>query len=95
MHRLALRTPRDVQTSLATAVRDRREVSGLSRAALARLSTVPPSTIKHFETTGQISLRQFLLLWHCVDRLDRIDELCRPRSPVPTSIAEVLADEPG
>lgn len=91
MTRLPLITARDVQTSLAAATRDRRQARGYSRAALARLSTVPAATIKRFETTGQISLRQFLLIWQCVDRLDRVAALCDLAPPMPTSIDEVLA----
>ena len=78
---------------MAAAARERREARGYSRAALARLSTVPAATIKRFETTGQISLRQFLLIWQCVDRLDAVAALCDPPPPMPTSIDEVLAAE--
>ena len=92
MARLLLHTARDVQTSLADAVRDRRQARGYSRAALARLSTVPAATIKRFESTGQISLRQFLLIWQCVDRLDRVAALCDAPPTMPTSIEEVLAE---
>ncbi|MCY3812766.1 MAG: helix-turn-helix domain-containing protein [Gammaproteobacteria bacterium] len=93
MVRLPLHTARDVQTSLAAAARDRREARGYSRAALARLSTVPAATIKRFETTGQISLRQFLLIWQCVDRLERVASLCDLPPSLPQSIDEVLADD--
>ena len=91
MDRLSLLTPTDMQHRLADAVRRSRRDLKLSRQALARLSTVPASTIKRFETTGQISLRQFLLLWQCVDRLERLAELCEPPPRMPTSIDEVLA----
>ena len=91
MDRLSLLTPADVQHRFATAVRRSRRERMLSRQALARISTVPASTIKRFETTGQISLRQFLLLWQCVDRLERLAELCEPPPRMPTSIDEVLA----
>ena len=93
MARFPLHTAWDVQTSLAAAVRERRQARQLSRNALARLSTVPAATIKRFETTGQISLRQFLLLWQCVDRLDRIAGLCDSVVATPTSIDDVLADD--
>ena len=91
MDRLSLLTPSDMQHRFAAAVRRSRRERKLSRQTLARLSTVPASTIKRFETTGQISLRQFLLLWQCVDRLDRLAELCEPPPRMPTSIDEVLA----
>ncbi|WP_328987809.1 hypothetical protein [Thiorhodovibrio winogradskyi] len=44
-------------------IKTQRKTLKLSRQALAARSTVPAPTIKKFETTGQISLRQFLLLW--------------------------------
>ena len=91
--RLSLLTARDLQMSLASAVRERRRLHRLSRRALALDSTVPPPTIKRFETTGEISLRQFLLLWQCVDRLDRIAALCNPPQTRPKSIDDVLADD--
>ena len=59
-------------------------------ASLAERSTVPEPTIKKFETTGQISLRQFILLWQCVDELERLAGLCEPAEVAPRSIAEVL-----
>ena len=86
-----LTTPADTQRQLAAAVRERRKGRQLSRAGLARASTVPASTIKRFETTGEISLRQFLLLWHCLDGLAGLAALAAERPPAPRSIDEVLA----
>ena len=94
MDRLSLLSAHDVQARLAATLRERRRAQDLSRAALSEQSTVPPSTIKRFETTGQISLRQFLLLWQCMDRLDRVAALAERPESLPTSIEEVLADEP-
>ena len=89
MRGLSLTTPTDVQQQLAAAVRNRRKTRQLSRVALAQLSTVPASTIKRFEITGEISLRQFLLLWHCVGDLSALTTLAIER-PMPRSIEEVL-----
>ena len=86
-----LTTPADTQRQLAAAVRERRKGRQLSRAGLARASTVPASTIKRFETTGEISLRQFLLLWHCLDGLAGLIALAAERPSAPRSIDEVLA----
>ncbi|MBE0490216.1 MAG: helix-turn-helix transcriptional regulator [Halomonas sp.] len=91
--RLSLLTASDTQHDLAQAVRRRRRELKLSRSALADRSGVPAPTIKRFETTGQISLRQFLLLWQCVDRLERIAALATPTPEAPRSIEEVLRDE--
>lgn len=68
----------------------------LSRAALEKISTVPAPTIKKFETSGQISLRQFLLLWECLDDLARLAALTKndkSQAPLPKTIEQVLADE--
>ena len=91
METLSLTTPADVQRRLADALRQRRESRRLSRVALARQSTVPVSTIKRFEATGQISLRQFILLWQCVDDLSTLSALAKERPALPRSIDEVLA----
>ena len=88
---MPLTTPADVQRQLADALRQRRANRQLSRTTLARQSTVPVSTIKRFETTGQISLRQFILLWQCVDDLSTLAALAAERPALPLSIDEVLA----
>ncbi|MTI12308.1 helix-turn-helix domain-containing protein [Sansalvadorimonas verongulae] len=73
----SLVTAPDVQQQLADTVRAQRKAKKLSRKALAGLSTVPEATIKKFETTGQISLRQFLLLWQSVAGLTALSELIK------------------
>ena len=95
MSKLSLLSAADVQGALRDWLKLQRRTLKLSRAALAERSTVPAPTIKRFETTGQISLRQFLLLWQCVDDLQRLQALTRPAEAplgrLPTSIDEVLA----
>jgi len=83
----------DVQQALAQYLRARREAASLSRNALAEQSLVPASTIKKFELTGQISLRQFVLLWQCLDELERLNNLTQPVPKIPTSIDEVLSGD--
>ena len=90
MPRLSLFSAYDVQQKLAKTVRQRRKQLKLSRQALAERSTVPAPTIKKFETTGQISLRQFILLWQCVDDLGRLLELSKTSAQEPRSIEDVL-----
>lgn len=85
----------DVSQALAGHLRTLREQAKFSRAALAKRSTVPAATIKKFELTGQISLRQLLLLWQTLDSLDRLYQLTqsdRSRPTMPSSIEEVLKD---
>lgn len=84
----------DTQQALAQYLTTKRKQSKLSREALASKSGVPAPTIKRFETTGQISLRQFLVLWLCLDDISRLYELTKVQSPnIPTTIAEVLQRE--
>lgn len=90
MSLLSLLTANDIQQQFAQAVRDKRKQMKLSRNALAERSTVPASTIKKFETTSQISLRQFILLWQCVDSLERLEILTKKIDKKPLSIDEVL-----
>jgi transcriptional regulator with XRE-family HTH domain len=87
---LPLLSASDTQLQMAQALRQRRKAQKLSRDALAERSTVPAPTIKKFETTGQISLRQFVLLWQCLDDLSRLAALAQPLQKLPTSIDEVL-----
>ncbi|WP_096086712.1 helix-turn-helix domain-containing protein [Agaribacterium haliotis] len=84
----------DVQQAFAKHLRSLRERAGLSREALAERSTVPSATIKKFELSGQISFRQLLLLWQCLDDLKRLYGLTQANAisgaQAPTSIEEVL-----
>jgi len=90
MSSLSLLTANDVQQQLALAVRTKRKQIKLSRNELAEKSTVPASTIKKFETTGQISLRQFILLWQCVDSLESLMNISKEEPYQPSSIDDVL-----
>ncbi|KEQ17015.1 helix-turn-helix domain-containing protein [Endozoicomonas numazuensis] len=90
MSLLSLLTPTDVQEQLAAAVIARRKAKKWSRQTLAERSSVPASTIKKFEATGQISLRQFILLWQAVDQLENLISLTKETKAMPASINEVL-----
>lgn len=82
----------DVQSALAAHLR-RRKVRGYSREQLAERSGVPAATIKKFELTGQISLRQFLLLWQSLDDLQALYALTTGAArAAPQSIEDVLND---
>ena len=89
---LTLISPASVQETLKDHLKTQRKKAKLSRDKLAERSTVPAPTIKKFETTGQISLRQFLLLWLSVDDLARLQQLTQLAAEVkiPTTIDEVL-----
>ncbi|MDX8404687.1 MAG: helix-turn-helix transcriptional regulator [Mariprofundus sp.] len=55
--------------------RARLEIKGWKRDTLADKSGVPSSTIKRFESTGEISLRQMLMLVHTLGMLDRFNKV--------------------
>ena len=97
MNKLSLLSAADVQTSMREWLMVNRKALKLSREKLAVRSTVPAATIKKFETTGQISFRQFLMLWQSLDNLERLNSLTKNTSNntlklnhPPQSINEVL-----
>ena len=92
MNKLSLLSADEIQSALCEYLINQRKAKRLSRQQLSELSTVPVSTIKKFETTQQISLRQFTLLWQSLDKLESLNALTKKQlsSPVPTSIEEVL-----
>lgn len=84
----------DTQKALADYLKSQRKKAKLSRDALAQKSGVPAPTIKRFETTGQISLKQFLKLWLCLDDVARLYDLKMAKNEnntLPTTIDEVLS----
>lgn len=68
-HMLQLIDEQDTQQAFAEYLKTKRKQAKLSREKLAVKSGVPAPTIKKFENTGQISLRQFLLLWLSLDNI--------------------------
>lgn len=84
----------NTQHALAAYLKAQRKKAKISREKLAVKSGVPAPTIKKFETTGQISLRQFLRLWLCLDDIERLYELTKKQPlALPTSIEVVLSRE--
>lgn len=84
----------DTQKALADYLKSQRKKAKLSREALAQKSGVPAPTIKRFETTGQVSLKQFLKLWLCLDDVARLYNLTTAENAtntLPTTIDEVLS----
>lgn len=83
----------DVQMALSHYLHNRRKQQKYSRQALAERCGVPSATIKKFELTGQISLRQFLLLWQYLDDLQRLYALTQVSHQTPKTIEDVLNAE--
>ncbi|ANE75335.1 MULTISPECIES: helix-turn-helix domain-containing protein [Dickeya] len=86
---LSLHTAYDIQQNLKQHLKAMRKHRKLSVDALARQSGVPNSTIRKFEATGNISLRQFLMLYEVLGNLNDLNTLTN-QAHTPTSIEEVL-----
>lgn len=88
---LPFNTYYDTQLALKTFLKNRRKARKLSVEALAALSGVPNSTLRKFEATGNISLRQFLLLYSVLADINDIHELTKAGYP-PQTLEEVLSN---
>ncbi|WNC68009.1 helix-turn-helix transcriptional regulator [Thalassotalea nanhaiensis] len=87
---LSLYTPYDLQIELSQFVRKVRKNKKISIKSLSQKSGVPNSTIRKFESTGEISLRQFLMLYTELGDLSKMKMLTQMED-IPKSIDEVLA----
>lgn len=67
-------TPYEVQQRLAQRVKHTRRSLKHSRRKASIQTGVPEATIRHFEDTGEISLRQFLVLWSFYCGLSELDQ---------------------
>ncbi len=84
-----LLTPVETQRLLANRFKSLRLTAGFKRSTIAKRSGVTESSLKRFEETGEISLKNLLLLSHAIDRLQEFAALYQP--PEATSIAELKA----
>lgn len=86
---LSLNTPYDIQLAFKHHLKEVRKCQKLSVDSLAKTSGVPNSTIRKFESTGNISFRQFLMLYGALSNLSDFDRLTKVEN-IPRSIEEVL-----
>ena len=82
-------SPREIQNHLAAALRKRRRARKHSRQKAAEVSGVPSPTLRRFETTGEISLRQFLMLCAAYGDISAASALLP--EPGPATMDELLA----
>jgi transcriptional regulator with XRE-family HTH domain len=82
-------SPYEVQLELSQFVKKNRKNKGLSVKSLSEKSGVPDSTIRKFENTGEISLRQFLILYSEIGKLSDLQQLTKIAS-TPSSLDEVI-----
>lgn len=89
---LSLHTATDVQDELATLIKTSRKAKKWSVDTLSQRAGVPYGTIRKYESTGNISLRQFLMLCEALGKLDELRALAKEKSAMPKSIDDVLRD---
>ncbi|CAH6785113.1 helix-turn-helix domain-containing protein [Vibrio lentus] len=87
---LSLYTAYDLQMELKEFIKSARKKDKLSVQKMADLSGVPYATIRKFESSGNISLRQFLMLYETVGDLKKVKELTKSSEPEFKSIEDVL-----
>lgn len=91
MNEYSLRTPEQVGKDLAQRARALRLAKGWKQATLAERSGVSLASLRRFESSGRVSLRNLLKLAFALRRLDDFDAVLTP--PRARSIAELEARE--
>lgn len=80
--------PKALLQQLGSRVQALRLERGLSRSALSELCGVPESTIKRFETTGEIGTRAMVRIFISLEAADHITRLAA--SSGPTTMTDLL-----
>ncbi len=81
--------PIEAQKKLAQQAKESRLARGWKRETLSQQTGIPVPTIKRYETTGEISLRQFLKLAFILGDLDKLNEVFKPDEPFYSSLDEI------
>lgn len=86
---LSINSPSEVQQLLAKQAQEKRKWMGYSRAEAAKLAGIPAPTLRRFEDTGELSLRQFLMLMHVYGDLSVFDHVFA--QPIAKTMHELIA----
>ncbi len=89
MSAYSLQTPEQVSIDLAARLRELRLVKGWRQVTLAERSGVSLGSLRRFEESGRVSLRNLLKLSFALGRLDDFDALFQ--APSASSMAELEA----
>ena len=81
--------PVEAKKTLAKQAKETRLARGWKRQTLSKHTGIPVPTIKRYETTGNISLQQFLKLVFVLGDLDILKEVFKPEEPFYSSIDEI------
>jgi transcriptional regulator with XRE-family HTH domain len=71
-------TTKETAFLLADRFKSLRLAAGYKRSSLASKAGVSEASLKRFESTGQVSLKNLLRLAHALDRLQEFTELFTP-----------------
>ena len=85
--------PVEAKKSLAKQAKETRLARHWKRATLSKHTGIPVPTIKRYETTGDISLQQFLKLVFVLGDLDKLKGVFTPEKPFYSSIEEIEKSE--
>ena len=86
--------PYDAKIELAKAAKSARLKNGWKRDTLSEKTGIPTSTIKRYETTGEISLNQFLKLVFVLGDLDKLRDIFDNETHDFVSLDEMLKVKP-
>nr|WP_274620441.1 helix-turn-helix transcriptional regulator [Colwellia maritima] len=86
---LSLLSPFELQLELSHFVKATRQAKGYSVRSFSEKTGVPNSTIRKFENTGEVSLRQFLMMYAALGKLSDLQKLTQ-KIDMPKSIDEVI-----
>jgi len=87
----SLQTPEQVSMALAARAKELRLAKGWRQVTLAKRSGVSLASLRRFEESGRVSLRNLLKLAFALNRLDDFDALLRGSRA--SSLAELEAIE--
>lgn len=90
MVQLFLETPQEMALGAAQRFRAMRQAKRVTIKALSERSGVPYSSVRRFESTGEISLLSLVKLTSALDEDAQISALFAERAP--TSIEEVIRE---
>ena len=91
---LNIYTPSELKLAIAGQAKKLRLQKKLKRATLADMSGVSTSSIKRFETTGNVSFASLLQIANALGVLDEFTSLFRVARPRTLSELEKLENEP-
>lgn len=78
---IEIQSPSDILAKIASKARDLRLAENLTRRTLAEKSGISESSIKRFETTGEISLHGLVNIAFAFGRSREFNALFNPKTP--------------